>query len=83
MTTGNEITMYSLDIPKNKVIPGFYRMKSGLMKGSIWLFINDVDALHMAGSTVHEFGHNCHFEGFNCHMQDMWEQLDIEHIKMF
>lgn len=82
MTTENEITMYSLDIPKDKAIPGFYRMKSGLMKGSIWLFLNDIDALHISGSAVHEFGHQCHFKSFNCHMIEMWEKLEISHIKM-
>ncbi len=83
MDTKNDLIIYSVELQRRKTPVGFFRMRSGPVKDSVWLFLNEFDALHFGGSTIHTFCQKCHFEPSGWEETRMWEHLSVSHIKLY
>lgn len=68
--------VHKITIQQQSNVTGFYKQNSGLFEGSIWYFSNESNAVHIAGSSVHQAFEAVRFQEMNC-TTDLWQKLDI------
>ena len=68
--------VHTVKFQPNGPVTGFYKQCAGLFEGSIWYFKDEQNAVHIAGSTVHQPFEQLCFVDFNC-KSGLWVKLDV------
>ena len=74
-----EMEIHTVTIQQQNGVAGFYKQNGGLFEGSIWYFSDESNAVHIAGSSVHQLFAQAYFQNLNC-TTDLWTKISISKI---